>query len=1053
MSSDQDMNAIVKRWRAGVKSKFRGIASFEERAQLRFDAIKAAVFPQHETLNAWRFRQGRYLGLGQYDYASDWTTINIGDTWGGDDVTAFFEKTMTVPDAFAGKKIALLIYLGGDSLLSVNGKPYHGLDVFRNEVPLSDSAAAGETFEISIESYMQFQHVEPRTNAFMDAQLVTIDQELRDAYWDLWVVSKMLAIPDVDVSLSDFIETNLWDAMKGIPLQEADAAHFRQCVLDAAKQVRDTVYATDRFKGEGLMSLVGHSHLDVVYMWPHREYLRKVGRTHATMLRLMEAHPQFIFAQSQAKIYADMKEHFPHLFEQVKQRITEGRWEPIGAFWIEPDCNLVSGESFVRHILHGQRFFKEEFGITSRTCWQPDVFGLSWAMPQILARSGVKYFLTNKMVPWNDTNPWNLNNFWWEGMDGSRVLGIVPPGHFIGTVDPDVVATQWRNFADKSTIGQTLHIYGWGDGGGGVDLEMLESAKRYQDFPGLPRMAFSKAEDAFDKIAEKADALPEGKLPVLRDEIYLEAHRGTYTTKGRLKKLNRRSELLYRDAELLAAFAWAGGADWPAEQLDTGWKMLLNAQFHDAVPGTHVPPVYDDLKADYEKIREVGQAVCDVAFAHLVGVRPGNDIVVFNSLPHEREDLVAVPAAMIEGKTLADANGKALPQQEITDLDGTQRRLVAIDEIAPVSFHRLVPLPRERTGGGSFVSVTDLTLENALLRATFNERGQLVSLLDKPHGRESLIEGQAGNVFQLFEDTPGKYDAWDIVETYQDHPIDIGGDVTVTLDESGPLRASLRIERTLGQSKLTQRVSLEAGRPHLVFETQIDWVERQRLLKVAFPVEINANSATYDIAYGNIARATQPRNPYEQARFEVSAHQWMDLSQADYGLSILNDGKYGCDVRGKVMRLTLLKGSIHPDPQSDMETHHFRYALYPHTGDWRQAKTIQHAAAFNVPCHVWPMPPESSIELDTPLLRLDAQDRLTLEAVKVSEDGQDLIIRVVDRHNALTHAKLSLSVPVAEAWSCDLMENKESPLEIKRGEIEFTVKPYEIVTIRVAVER
>ena len=1044
------MYAVVNRWRKNVKGKFRGIASFEERAGLRFDDIKKHIYRKRISVDGWKIRQARYRGWGDYKFLDrKWRPIKVGQYWGGNDVTAFFRQKIRIPKALHGEKVALQIFLGGDSLVTVNGRPYHGLDIFRNEMPLTEKAKAGEVFDVEIESYINYQGIKPNKNDIVASDLVAIDSEVRDAYWDLWCAAKVLNIEDIDVRLRDFVETNLWEAMKVIPLREEDPETFKRCVLKAQKMVRRTIYASDRFKGKGMMYLIGHSHLDLVYMWPYKEFIRKVGRTHATMLRLMEEYPEFRFCQSQAKIYADMKEYYPDIFRQVKKRIAEKRWEVVGAFWVEPDCHLISGESFVRQIMYGQKFFRENFGMTSRTCWQPDVFGVSWGLPQILARSGVEYFVSNKMVPWNDTNPWTRHTFWWEGLDGSRVLGIVPPGHFMGTADADVIDKQWKAFSHKSEIGETLHVYGWGDGGGGVDPEMIESGLRYRDMPGLVGMEFSGAEEAFDSIAERAKG---AKIPVLRDEIYLEAHRGTYTHKGRLKKLNRRAELLYREAEMLAAFAWARTGRYPQKQLDDGWIELLNAQFHDSLPGTHVPPVYRDILSDYRGIFSIGEAVRSKAVGTLAGPVTGdpNALLVFNSMLKPRTDIASVPAAKVKGKVIVDTDGSCVVQQAVRSLEGENIRLFRVSDVPSVGFKSLKLIPGNRTKAEkTSLRVSATKLENEHLRAKFNAQGELTSLWDKDNGREVLVRGRKGNSFQLFEDTPGKYDAWDIVETYMDHPVDISGGGKVTVDERGPVRASLRLEKRFGGSKLVQRISLYAGGRGLVFETSIDWVERQRLLKVAFPVEINASQATYDIAYGNMPRANHRNTSHDRARFEVPAHQWMDLSQHDYGVSVLNDCKYGCDVHEKTMRLTLLKGSISPDPKADMENHVFTYVLYPHAGDWRTGGTVAAAASLNMPMLVLPRRAGPAAKADGRSLLGCTADNLKLEAVKRSEDGKAIIVRLTDRHNASTKAKLVFDRPVKAAWSCDLTEKPERKLRTRGSTVVVTGKPYEILTLRV----
>jgi alpha-mannosidase len=1051
MATEADIHAVVTRWRTNVKKKFRGIASFEERAQLRFDAIRERIYTHRVKLDDWLIRQCRYVRPGQYDWIDKtWRSIRVGQQWGGDHVTGFFKRRIVIPGQLAGQRVALRIYVGGDSMLWINGAPFSGLDPFRHEVLLTPKARAGQVLTAQLESYVAFNGGDNRMNDFIVAELVGIDQRIASAYWDLWAVAKALQIVDIDPRLEEFLAHHLWEAMKLVPLRQSDDAVFKPAVIEAARRVRREIYASDRFRGEGLMHLVGQSHLDWVYMWPQKEFVRKVGRTHATMLRLMEQYPQFKFAQSQAKLYADMKEHHPEIWRQVKRRIRQGRWEPIGAFWIEPDCNLVSGESFVRQIIHGQRFFLREFGMRSRTCWQPDVFGLSWGLPQILARAGIEYFITHKMVAWNDTNPWKTHTFWWEGPDGSRVLGIVPPGHFIGTVDPDVLDMQWRNFSDKQTVGQTCHMYGWGDGGGGPDPEMLEQAIRYSDFPGLVKTKFSGAEEAFDQIKAKA---AKAQIATLRDEIYLEAHRGTYTHRGRLKKLNRQAELLYREAEILSSLAWMNGAEYPTGQLDAGWKDLLTQQMHDALPGTHIGEVYPELLAGYDGILKTGSQVRQSAAGsiarRLFGLGRKQRLVVLNSTLQERDDLVAVPTDDLAGRRVTDDAGRPLVQQDVADLDGTRRTLIESPPVPPVGLRVLGLTSGKAPGATRRVGVTDRSLENEHLRATFSDDGRLLSLIDKGGDREVLVRGEPGNRFQLFEDTPGRYDAWDIVETYRDHEIDIAGNAHLRVDETGPLRASLLLVKRIANSTLTQRISLAAGSQQLVFETMVDWRERQRLLKVGFTVDVNTDHATYDMAYGSIARPNHRNNSHAAARFEVCGHQWMDMSQGDWGVSLLNDGKFGHDALGKTMRLTLLKGSIHPDPNADVETHHFTYALYPHSRPWQDADTIGQAMRLNSPLYATLVNAGAAGDPTHGFLNCNVPN-LTLEAIKQGEDGRHVVVRLVERCNRSTHAKLTFDRPARGAWSCDLMEQTERKLPTPAGRVELRVKPCEIVTLRLA---
>jgi alpha-mannosidase len=1027
MDMNSDARAIMNRWRNSVKSKQRRIFRFDERVNLRLDAIHERMTTAAEPLPDWQIKQVIFREIGEYEpLDNDWRTINVGDTWGGEGISAFFKRDVTMPAYMAGSPITLRFYVGGDSLLSLDGVPYHGLDPFRSAVRLPDGLQAGQTLNVEVESYVHWHSGEGDINVFHMAELVVIDAEIEAAYWDFVAAFKVLAMNDIDSRLEAFLEKHLWDALLHVPVHEEDFEVFKAGCLEAQAMLRETVYESDRFKGSGLLHLAGHSHLDIVFMWPYREYIRKIGRTHATMLRLMEQYHDFKFSQSSAKIYSDMKKHFPHIYEQVKQRIAEGRWEAIGAFWVEPDCNLISGESFVRQIIYGQRFWRDEFGVESKTCWQPDVFGMSWALPQILKRSGIETMMTNKFFVWNDTNRWRKNTFWWEGPDGSRVLSVIPPGHFIGMVDPDHMDNHWRDFSDKESIGESLYCYGWGDGGGGVDPEMIECAVRYQDFPGMIPVKFSQPEEALLRIADKAKNAGDA-IPVWRDEMYLEAHRGTFTNKARLKKLNRRAELLYREAEMLATFAWLDGADYPADQLDEGWKALLTTQFHDSLPGTHISEVYPYLLKEYEQIMEIGESIRDDAMRHLFDTSDdGENLLVFNSLPTQWEDILTIDAAVLGGKVPAKNNGDALPHQPITALDGRESVLVQLTDgmnvpsVSGTAFTLTDPAPPVE----SQVIVESHALENEHLRAEFADNGELVRLWDKNAKRDVLVNGEHGNQFKMYEDKPGKYDAWDIVATYYEHEIPINGESTLEIDETGPLRGSLKLTRKIGNSTLVQRISLSADSRGLTFETEIDWYERQRLLKVGFPVAINADRATYDIAYGNIERPTHRNTSFDAARFEVPAHWWMDMSEYDYGVALLNDCKYGYEANGHWMRLTLLKGSIYPDPTADRELHHFTYVLYPHSGDWRKGNVQRAATALNVPLLARRTDSGGQKEFLTSMI----EQGISIEAVKRSEDGEAMIVRLVERYNRLARITFKAPRSIAAAWTCDLMEREEETL-------------------------
>jgi alpha-mannosidase len=1038
------MEEILGRWRQEIKAKQRRIISVEESFELKIRSLKALIHTETEEAGPWEIREFIYSRRRERRYLGDWRPIAVGETWGGSDRSALFRAELRLPERFAGREVALKLYFGGDGLLSLDGSPYHGLDPFRDTVPMTERARGGETWSAEVESYIFWHFGESEIKTLECAHWATVDREMSDAYWDFRAAWNVLAAPGQDPALVEFLRAGLGEALWAVDQNEKDPERAREGARRARAILRERIYDSELFRKPGLVHLCGNSHLDVVFLWTHAEFIRKLGRTHATQLRLLERYPEYRFSQSQALAYAEMKANYPSMFEEVKRQVRAGRWEVIGGAWVEPDCNLISGESMLRQFLHGIRWIEREFGVTPRTCWCPDVFGNAWTMPQILAKCGMKYFVTHKMGVWNDTNPWTKHTFWWQGPDGSRVLALMPPTHFIGTVEPDHLGKHWELFSDKATIGESLYNFGWGDGGGGPDQEMLEYQKRYRSFPGLPATAPATIEGALDSIAAKA---PGADLPVVNDELYLEEHRGVLTTKARLKKLNRRSEFLLRRAELWSAFSLG---PYPRERLDVAWKETLTNQFHDSLPGSHIAPVYLDLLDSYERVFLAEEEISREAKAEIasrVDTRgTGTPVVVFNSLGSPRVAVASLPMKRRELHVL-DPAGRETPHQFIDELRGGGVALhfqVSLPA-AGYAVYRLVEGPGKRAFAK--VRLDAGKLENERLSVELNGEGEVASLYDKGTGRELIDPSRRGNVMCLYEDVPGKYEAWDIAPTYAKLSFPLPGAEVVPLFD-GPLCAAFEVRRGFMSSTMLQRILLWKDARRVEFRTWVDWRERQKLLKVRFHTPLVTRSAAYDIAYGTIERSSYRNNSYEEARFEVPAHLWMDLSQPDHGLSLLNDCKYGHEAFDGMMALTLLRAPTNPDPDSDREEHTFTYALHPHAGTWRDG-TMAEALDLNEPpeavlagVHDGDLPPAHSfLELSCP--------GATLEAVKLAEDGDDLIVRVVERNGATAELRLAVDGRPTAAWDCDCLERGDEPLGLVDGAIRATLRPFEIRTFKI----
>ncbi len=1043
VASLEAMDAHVDDWRDATKGKQRGIFSFDDLVTVKLKTLKKRIYTDIESIPPWKMKECIYKGIDDYEFFyDDWKELNVGDKWGNNGWSAFFKNSFDMPARFKGKKVTLNVYFGGDSLLSLNGEPYQGLDPFRNSVLLTNCAKGDEHYDVDIESYYVWHSNESTVKTLSCSFLGVVDPVIEEVYWDFKAVFNALFMPVLDKGLGDIIRAALKEAFLHVNF-DLEGDEFKEELLKAQKILKEKIYNNKNYASEGKLALVGNSHLDIVFMWAYKEYVRKLGRTHATMLRLMEQYPDFIFSQSTVPTYIEMEKRYPTLFEQVQRRIKEGRWEYIGAMWVEPDCNLISGESFSRQLLHGIRFAEKKFGITPKTCWVPDVFGNGYAMPQILKKAGVEYFVTHKMGIWNDTNPWQYNTFWWEGPDGSRVFSIVPPTHFIGTVEADSLKVNWQKYTDKATIGESMYCYGWGDGGGGVDTEMLEYAKRYSKFPGLPGAAPSKIEDSLARMKAKAT---DKNIPVWKDELYLEEHRGVHTTKALLKKYNRYCENLYRKAEMFSSIATKYGFEYPLEKLNEGWQMILTNQFHDSLPGSHITEVFGDLCEIYKKIIAIGEEVLSDALNAIAGnsgvkTDLGKPFALFNALSKPASNKVELPFKEV---AVFDSEGNAVPTQSYTKLDGTKVLTFVAKDVPAAGFK--VYYTKDAAVKEAEIA-DESVLDSNRFSLKFNDRAELVSLYDKKNSREVL--SGTGNVFRIYEDLPGKYDAWDIVATYVDREFETKPGKIESI-KKGDVFTVVSVSKDINKSTLKQNIIIYNELDRIDFDTFISWHEQEKLLKVGFDVDIKAQKFTRDIAYATIESSNYRHNPYDKAKFEVSAHNFIDMSEDGYGLSILNDCKYGFEVDGQRMIITLLKAPMNPDPQSDRGDHYFTYSLYPHAGNWKDAETLVRGLELNNRFDVKELP-EGNGTFEKSFMSVSGKN-VTLEAVKKCEDGDAFIVRFVEKSGRRTKVDFTFFADIKEAFECDLLERNDVPVKSFGGNsLNFEIKPFEIKCFKLKI--
>ncbi|MBW7455084.1 alpha-mannosidase [Paenibacillus sepulcri] len=995
--------------------------------------------------------------------------LKTGDSWSGRDRYIWLSRSIEVPQEWNGKTVLALFDFGEtgggnnegfESLLYWNGTPYQGVDSYHQEVFLPEQSA-GTSGRLDIRLWSGLDGGgKPREikHTINRADLCWLDERVDDFYYTGTAVLETVQVLDAGSPDRMGLIKALDRAFLKVDWSEPGSAAYYDSVYEA-RELLSAELARFEKHHPVTVTCVGHTHIDVAWLWRLKHTREKSARSFSTVLRLMERFPDYVFLQTQPQLYAYIKQDYPEIYEQIRDRIREGRWEIGGGMWLEADCNLTSGESLVRQFLFGTRFMREEFGVESTYLWLPDVFGYSWALPQILKKSGFKTFMTTK-ISWNQFNRMPHDTFKWRGIDGSEVLThfITTPDDwegannffytYNGLISPETVKGAWDGYQDKEMNQELLLSYGYGDGGGGVNREMLEMRRRLETMPGLPNVKAGRADDYFDRLHETVEET-DRYVHVWDGELYLEYHRGTYTSQAYNKRMNRKLELLYRETEWLSALAVLMGSDWSRyrqEQLNSGWTIILRNQFHDIIPGSSIKEVYADSKEEYAQALSIATEAWNEA-ASLVGSRQEQGAwTVFNSSSWKRNDLLEITGENVPpGSIWTNQDGQRLLSQyangrwlvEAADLPSLGMAAIhyAVDSAQPSGGIAEAPFMME----GSLLKTPHYEIE-------WNGSGQLVRIYDLDNRRNVLARDAIGNVLQVFEDKPLNFDAWDIDIFYQEKMRTISELLSVELVEIGPLAAVVEFKWRYGRSRISQRMMVYSGSRRIDFRTHINWQEHQQLLKVAFPVDVRSTEATYDIQFGNVKRSTHWNTSWDLARFESVGHQWADLSERGYGVSLLNDCKYGYDIKDNVIRLSLLKSAINPDPDADIGEHSFVYALLPHEGDWYAGGTVQEAWSLNNPLTAF----EGGADLHSLSMFQLSAPNVMVDAVKKAEDGEQLVLRVHEFAGIRTQVKLGSDLRIRSLEECDLMERKLGEAGIHDGE--FALKPYEIKTFLVQLE-
>jgi len=1047
--------------------------------------LESMIYQDIQPIDAWETKELIFIEPLKYEPLDDWKPISIGDHWRSTyDRTRLFRSVITLPDHFEGKQPLLILDMGGEGQVRINGKivsgivSYHGKGVLsrqvRSRVYVPDCYKAGDTLEIEVECCLNFLDFAYTTTlkqqeqfdeyTLKTAQLVTVNEELERYVFDLRcavealdtfanpldtlansnarildpTVQKIMNSLNSDSYMHKRLFTVCMNSVSLLDL-EFDLDRLMASLPAASKALKDGL-ASIPHKAHAMVKFVGQAHIDTAWLWPLKETVRKCGKTFSNTIALMEKYPEYIFAFSQPQLFAYTEEFYPELFEKVRERVLEGRIELVGNAWVEMDTNVPSGEALVRQLLYGRQYFLERFGKDSRVFWMPDVFGYTWALPQIMKRSGVDYFFTSKLVN-NDTNNFPHSLFMWQGVDGTKILSYLQRINYNGYLNAGTLSEIHALFDQKDLCDTALMTIGYGDGGGGPSYQMLENAQRLKDFPGLPKSEFATSVSFFED-AEKIQS----DLPVWNDEMYYEFHRGTYTSQADTKKNNRKGELLLRRTEIACTMAHILlSRDYPARRIGNIWKKLLTNQFHDILPGSSIHQVYEDCARIYKEAFDEAGEIFDEALAALnafIGVRK-DQLAVWNFLGWENTGIVT---ARINGhyKSLKDQNGDDVATT-VSYADGATFftfEASAVPSLGVKIFNAIT------SGESNEVKDDWHVLENDYLRLTLDDQGNISSLWDKNAEREVFEIGKPSNLLTIFEDIPHRESAWNIDVEYQNHFWEMTSADAIHLVENSAVRKVVEVTRSFNKSTITQKIILNRNARRIDFETHVDWWETERMLKAAFYPDILASKATYEIQFGAIERPTHWNTSYDKARFEVCGHKWADLSEGLYGVSLLNDCKYGYDIKDNCMRLTLLRAPTYPDPVGDKGTHDFTYSIYPHEGDWRVGDTVCEAYNLNVPMIAAAGSETVACTCFDSFVRI-SKPNVIIDTLKGAEDGDGIIIRVYESQGARVKASISLGFAANSVSECNLMEVYERDVELENNLFTFSIKPYEIKTFRI----
>ncbi len=965
-----------------------------------------------------------------------------GEKWGKTWDSAWFHITGKVPTEWTEKTVVANLDFNGEALIfDKTGCPIYGLtngsvfdahyskDIYR----MFEPAKGGETVDLWIETaannlfgIQQEQNPDPKSE-HLHGHYLGIAQKLKlcvfnDEVWHMWLDYVILF--SLFTSLEK--ESPRWKRLlKGME----DAINIYSEKVENAAAARAVLKKlwTPANASDMKVTGIGHAHIDTGWLWPVKETIRKCARTFASQIDLIERYPDYIFGASQPQHYQFVKDHYPTLYEKIKKYVKEGRWELQGGMWVEADCNIISGESMVRQFLHGKNFFMDEFGIDVKNLWIPDVFGYSAAMPQIIKKSGVDFFLTQK-ISWNQFNKFPFYIFNWRGIDGTEVVTHFLPEHgYNGEVVPEKLIAAQKNFTESDIIDEYVSLFGIGNGGGGPKEEYVERGERMKNLEGCPKWTFGQAEDALERMKNFSE-----EFETWSGELYLEYHRGTYTTQALTKKLNRTLENTLRFVEYI--YSCLPFDQYPAEELKDMWQVLLINQFHDIIPGSSIKKVYDTTTNEYMCALKTCSELIEQAGEKLF-VKNDDCITLTNILSFDYTQKVSLPESW-SGYEVVDAQNNKLDVQE--DEDG-------IFVLTTIPANSFITLTKGKNNEAASEKLQELVLENELIRYEFNKEGALISAFDKEINKEIMQD--KGNVFSVYEDRPLMYGAWDIEIYYEDQFIEHLKIANAEMLTAGKVFSALQFQHSVSEnSTLTQKIVLSANSKRLDFETKVDWDESNKMLRVEFPVNVLSNEFTSDIQYGTVKRPTHRNTSWDMAKFESVAHKFVDLSDNGYGVALLNDCKYGHKVFNNVIDLNLLRAPKYPDPEADIGYHEFTYSLLPHMGTLVESNVIAESQMLNIKPFCFENCENKSVETPCSI----KGEGISIEVIKKAEKEDCIVIRLVELNGRNSKATLEFSNKNAKLVETNLMEWENAHSSESTAEpVNIKLAPFEIRTYKI----